>query len=206
VLIPCAYPARYTGLIHRDTRGQPTRYTARLHWPSRPSRSTAPRVLPSFVSSLASDGSLAIAILPAGPVDRVVLSEPDSGSLSTQQSFDQATPGASDAAAVTAPADVPSTPPAGGSSDSLPAATSPVVGAAPPVVSGVGSSSPPPPAAAASGAPSGARSLVANVRQGSDHAAPLAVVLLVVGSLAGAGLWVYSGRHRRDMLDGGVSA
>jgi hypothetical protein len=140
-------------------------------------------------SKLVTDRLVAVAILPTGPVDRVVLNQPDDKSLAVQQA-PEATPPVADAETAGAPLDTASAPalePFAAAVEGLPAAQSGTPGAS---ASGV----PAAPAPAATGSFGGGR-FVPAVAATPAKATPLLVLLLVVGSLAGIGLWLYAGRQ-----------
>lgn len=159
------------------------------------------------VSRIAQGGSLAIAVLPTSPTDRVVLSEPDSSSL-TVQGGSEATNGngtslvpasipSGTVPAGPAPAGAPvgefppSTPgsvgaPAPGSSAEAPVMSAP---ARPPVLA---------PASPARSQPSGSQTQTplpaAYLGPASGPAKPLAVAVVILVALAGAAAWSGSGR------------
>jgi len=150
-------------------------------------------------SGLGTDRLVAVAILPNGPVDRVVLNPPDDNSLAVQQ------------APVAAEAPAADTATAGGLSDVAPA-PAPEPSAASPLVEGLPTPQSGTSGASASGSPvatpappastgSGAGGFVPAVSAVPARATPLLVLLLVAGSLVGAGLWLYAGRQH-----GGASA
>ena len=139
-------------------------------------------------SGLVTDRLVAVAILPTGPTDRVVLNPPGDTSLATQAGSTQDTVPATgtstaDASSGLAPAFPPDT-----------FASSPVVGSLPtPAVSppAAGSGRSP---AVSSGSPSEG-TFVPTATTKPEKATPLLVLLLVAGTLGGAGLWLYAGRQ-----------
>jgi hypothetical protein len=147
-------------------------------------------------SALVTDRVVAVAILPTGPVDRVVLNAPDANSLATQAGTSDTGASVSDAGATAASPDSAAAPlgdatsgfaSGGGSgspnlSDSLPGAA----------VSGPAGVSPP--LAGASPAAS-AGSFVPAVSSAPEKATPLLVVLFVAAALGGGALWLYAGRQ-----------
>ena len=149
------------------------------------------------VSALVTDNLVAVAILPTGPVDRVVLAAPDAKSLTTQpgtgdagsSSPDSSVGSSSDTAAVPLP-DVTSGLVGTGGSPNLAAS---LPGA---VATGPSSVSPPPVAAAPRGLPNAGGIFVPALSTRPAKATPILVVLFVAGALGGAALWLYSGRHR----------
>ena len=149
-------------------------------------------------SGLASDRLVAVAILPTGPVDRVVLSAPDGASLATEQAPTPATPSASDAATAVAPPAPEPAPFAGALADTLAAGAAPSVELNRPGVAATGPSSVSPTPASVPPRPSTAGGFVPVVSKTPEKAAPLMVLFLVVGSLGGASLWLYAGRQRGD--------
>ncbi len=149
------------------------------------------------VSGLASDSIVAVAILPNGPVDRIVLSEPDSNSLATQPGSAAATPSADDAAS----AAVPSSPDTAASFDGSlgsPATDNSAYGGVslPGVATGPSSVAPAPAAVPSRSDGSSSIPFFPTATSAPEKAAPLAVVLVVAGALAGAALWMYAGRQR----------
>jgi hypothetical protein len=151
-------------------------------------------------SGLVTDGLVAVAILPTGPADRVVLNAPDASSLATQpgSSADTSSP-AADSTATGAdstpisPGDTASgLPPTIASpsfSDSLPGASVAGPTGSAPALAG---------AAPASTGTAGGFVPVASTRP--TKATPLLVVLFVIGGLAGVALWLYAGRQRTGAL------
>ena len=149
-------------------------------------------------AGLVSNGLVAVAILPTGPVDRVVLSAPDANSLATEQAPTAATPGANDAAAA-APAPEP-TPSAAVLPGTLAVGAAPSAEVSLPGVAPAGPSSVAPTPASVPNRPSTAGGFIPTVSSGPEQAAPLMVLLLVAGSLGAAGLWLYAGRQRADAV------
>jgi hypothetical protein len=128
------------------------------------------------VASLVGNGSLALAILPTSPTDRVVLSAPDGNSLALTAA--SARTGASSGGSVTSPV------PSGSPSYAAPA---PVTASPPPSISEpLRSVAQPGRNAAAEYVPT----LVAGVR----HARGAAVVLVIAGALVIGGGWLVIGR------------
>jgi len=156
------------------------------------------------VSGLVSDGLLAVALLPNGSSDRVVLSSPDTNSLSTQQtSVLGATPPPAATDTLGASGSV-SGPPAEGVSPGV--AAPPLGPGALPGVDTPGSPAvSPAPGTARTGPPDPRGAFVPAVSRGPEEATPVLVLLLVVGALAGAGLWLYAGRQREDLVPVGRS-
>jgi len=148
-------------------------------------------------SGLVSNGLVAVAILPTGPVDRVVLSAPDANSLATEQPPTAATPGANDAAATAAAEPTPSAAVLPGN---LGAGAAPRAEVSLPGVAAAGPSSVAPTPASVPARPSTAGGFIPTVSSGPEEAAPLMVLLLVAGSLGAAGLWLYAGRQRADAV------
>jgi hypothetical protein len=145
------------------------------------------------VSGLVSDRLVAVAILPIGPLDRVVLNAPDSASLATEQGATSATP--DDSATALAPAAEPAASPEAfpGTLDvGSPSSVEPSL----PGVATAGPSSVAPTPASVPAGRSSAGSFIPAVSAGPEEAAPLLVLLLVAGTLGGAGLWTYAGRQR----------
>lgn len=168
------------------------------------------------VSKLVADDTLAVAVLPTGPTDRVVLASPGDPSLplrSVAGSTGAAAPagsasgGAAAAGPAPGPADTSASGPGGGdlpadptSASSAPSAAPALAGsgsqavAAGPQTSAqtsqaAGSSS----SAAGSSGPGAAFPVPAS-DSGPDNAKPLAVVLVLVGFLIGGGIWLAAGR------------
>ena len=150
------------------------------------------------VSQLVTDGSLAVAILPTSPTDRVVFDQPDANSLAVQS------PAASSVPQTQIPSSVPTPISALGAPipEALPtfgitqfgATLSPATGVPAP------SASPAPPASSAP-AKASPRSYsaipVLGVFNGGS-ASPLAVALVLAGLSGGAALWFITGRRRAD--------
>lgn len=141
------------------------------------------------VSGLAADKVLAVAILPTGPVDRVVLSAPDANSLATQ-------PGPADITTANpgeladSPSGSAATRPSYGGSDAPLDVPLPVV-ATSPAAAGAPAASTPPADTSNEPAP-----FIPAVTAGRAGATPLLVVLLIVLGMAGAALWLRAGRAR----------
>jgi hypothetical protein len=150
-------------------------------------------------SGLVSDRLLAVAILPTGPVDRVVLSAPDGSSLATQPGSPDTSSSGVDSGATTSPSDagtasVPET--ASGLPATIP---SPNFADAVPGASATGPSSVSPPSVAAPPAlPNAGGTFVPAVAASSEEATPLLVLLFVAAGIGGAVLWLYAGRPRTD--------
>ena len=151
-------------------------------------------------ADLVSNGLLAVAILPSGPVDRVVLSAPDANSLTTQQGSADTTP---------LPADTSGGAPFPPATDSFAGAPFQSAGASPNLadslpgaaVAGPTSVSPGP---AATPGPAGTGGVfVPAVSSGPEKATPLLVVLFIIGGLGGAALWLYAGRPREGAVVSG---
>ena len=148
-------------------------------------------------SDLVSDGLLAVAILPTGPVDRVVLSAPDASSLATQQSaVDTTVPGVDNS---TAPSEAATATLPDNASGFLSAGASPSLADSVPGAAATGASSvSPAPAAAPPRTPGVPGAFVPAVSTSPEKATPLLVLLFVAAGLGGAALWLYAGRHRAD--------
>ena len=148
------------------------------------------------VADLASDKLLAVAILPADTVDRVVFSPPDPNSLSTQP----APPGAPPAGVTgptTAPVDATAAVPAQAPSSLSLFAPPSSPNAALPSAGAGGSSVAPPPVASSPAAPGTAGFFLPPLSGKPKPATPFLVALLVAAALGGAALWLYAGRPRR---------
>jgi hypothetical protein len=149
-------------------------------------------------AGLANGQVVAVAILPTGPVDRVVLNAPDDASLATQQGSADASPAPVDDS-VAAPTDAGSAP-----TGDLSTSTAPIGGdsTAPfslPGGTGDASSSVAPTPAAVPPATAGASSagaFVPAVSTGPEKATPLLVILLIAGAVGAAALWLYAGSQR----------
>jgi hypothetical protein len=148
-------------------------------------------------AGLLSDNLVAVAILPTGPTDRVVLNGPDASSLAT-------TAGSSSDNSSTADSTPAATPDTGAATDTGPALQD--TGAAPSLASslpGVAASGPTSVAPAASAAPQGlpgsaAGVFVPVVSGGPEKATPILVILFVIGALGAGALWLYAGRQRAN--------
>ena len=152
------------------------------------------------VSDLVTDGSLAVAILPASPTERVVLDQPDTNSLAEQAAPASSVPPLPSSSAGVTPTSAGGTPipqalPSFGIS---PFGPSPIPFSAP--AAGA-------PAPAASSAPAGSAPAQASPRPLSsiptfgvlnDAASPLTVALVLAGLSGGAALWFLAGRRRPD--------
>jgi F0F1-type ATP synthase membrane subunit c/vacuolar-type H+-ATPase subunit K len=148
-------------------------------------------------SELLSDRLLAVAILPTGPVDRVVLSAPDANSLATQQTSVDTTPPAADTGTTVAPPDLAL--PGGGLLASPPVASPPGLDTALPGVStGVPYVASPAGPKTAAGRSNVGGAFVPVVSSSPEAATPLLVLLFVAAGLGGAALWLYAGRQRED--------
>ncbi len=148
-------------------------------------------------SSLVSNGTLAVAVLPTSPSDRVVFNAPDSNSLAVQaaaiSSGDTSSSGNSSSAlggvgGVSNPSNSGVSNPGG--SFSVPASgTSPS-----------GTSIP----SGSSQSPSTPRAQNVQAFQAfgtaAQQAAPLAVALVAIGLIGGAALWIYAGRRRPNEI------
>jgi len=151
------------------------------------------------VSGMMADRLVAVALLPNGPTDRVVLNPPDDSSLATQQSGDAGTGAQTSAdAGADATAAQPSTPLPSDSLSSSPFTASSSGGdiSLPSVSS---SPSTGPSAAAATPTPRGSSNLggtfVPAVSTSPSKATPLLVLLFVAAALGGTALWLYAGRQ-----------
>ena len=147
-------------------------------------------------SGLVSNGVLAVAILPTGPIDRVVLNAPDANSLTTQPSAAGSL--LPDSGAVIAPTDTGAVP--------LPDTSGLATAAGPgfteglPGATATGPTSVSPAPAATPGQPGAGGFFVPTVASGPEKATPLLVVLFIVAGLGGAALWLYAGRPRREAV------
>jgi hypothetical protein len=148
------------------------------------------------VSQLVSDGSLAVAILPTNPTDRVVFDQPDANSLAVQSppvsSLPQTqspSPGATPISATEIP--IPEALPTFGISQFGPQ-PSPSPAAAPPAPA------PPTPSAPAQASSRTYSAIPAFGVFNGDNASPLTVALVVAGLSGGAALWFMTGRRRPD--------
>ena len=152
-------------------------------------------------ASLANDRVVAVAILPTGPLDRVVLNPPDDASLATQAG--SAAPDSSSLSTDTVPAPTSDAVPAGDLStstapvgDSSAAISLPgVTGDASSSVAPAPASVPPPTAQASNGG-----AFVPAVSSGPEEATPILVILLIVGALGAVFLWLYAGRERTAVV------
>lgn len=150
------------------------------------------------VSTLVSDGSLAVAILPTGLTDRVVFNQPDANSLAVQSppaSSPSPTQSSSPGVTPTTPSATPIpqvTIPSLGASD-FGATPSPVTGGGTPTSSG---HTPAAPAAPAQASPRSAIPVFGTVN--ADNASPLTAALVIAGLSGGAALWFITGRRRPD--------
>jgi hypothetical protein len=148
-------------------------------------------------AGLVTDNVVAVAILPAGPVDRVVLSAPDANSLTTQQTSGDTTTPPADTGTAVGPPELGS--PGSGLLDSPPIATPPGVDTALPGAStGAPSVASPARPKAAGGRSNVGGAFVPVVSSSPETATPLLVILFVAGGLGGAALWLFAGRHRGD--------
>jgi len=150
------------------------------------------------VSSLVTDGSLAVAILPTGPTDRVVLDQPDANSLAEQAAPAGAVPQAQSSPTANTPISALGTPPP----EALPTfGISPFAPAPSPLPATGGAPAPAPtpanPAPAAASPRSSSAIPVLGTLAG-DTASPLTVALVLVGLMGGAALWFMAGRRRSD--------
>jgi hypothetical protein len=150
-------------------------------------------------SGLVSDNLLAVAILPTGPVDRVVLNAPDEGSLSTQAGDASGGGAPSDNTPIAAPSD---TAPAPLDTSGLAGTgASPSLADSIPGATATGPSSvSPAPAATAPRSSGDAGVFVPAVSSGAEPATPILVILFIVGGLGGTALWLIAGRQRSDAV------
>jgi hypothetical protein len=148
------------------------------------------------VSSLVTDGSLGVAILPTKPTDRVVLAPPDANSLAEQAAPASSVPQTPGFSSGTTPISASGTPisqglptfgvsPYGAPSGPAPAAGSPTAPAAGPAA--------PAPAATP---PRSASAIPVFGSLAGDKASPLTVALVMAGLMGGAALWFMAGRRR----------
>lgn len=147
-------------------------------------------------SSLMSNGTLAVAILPTKTTDRVVFSHPDSNSLAVQVPASQPT---------AFPQSQASTPSLGvalpQSQATKPSSGLPFIGALTPVAPPVS-----PPAATAGATPTQPATSTGNKRFeaipslgiSTSNASPTAVALVLAGVLGGGALWFMVGRERGE--------
>ena len=146
------------------------------------------------VSGLLQDNMVAVAILPTGPVDRVVLNAPDDKSLATEGGSPTA---AGSSAADTGFSGSEAALPSDVTADSTVGAGAVSVGSVPPVTVGESPIAAPAPAVSPRGpASAGALPFLPAATTTHDDATPLAVILLVVLTVVGAGLWTYAGQQR----------
>lgn len=147
------------------------------------------------VSSLVSNATLAVAILPTAPTDRVVFNAPDTNSLAVPSPGDSGAASTGGAGSFSAGSlGTPSF--SGGSGFS----GSPGSGVSVPAIAGSVPSSGPASTASSTPAPSGSQNFQAFPAFGTvpQQAAPFAVALVLIGLLGGAALWIYAGRRRPD--------
>lgn len=155
------------------------------------------------LAGLNASGTVAIAIVPTAPTDRVVFSKPTGESLSTSQPA--ASPQATDGAVAAPPPSADAAPPApvagspGAPADAPLTTESTSVPAAPsstPVTPDAGTLSVPPTSAPAAGGRSAAPTqLAASPSPGGTDASPAVAALAVAAALGGAALWAYAGRR-----------
>lgn len=151
-------------------------------------------------SGLVADGMVAVAILPTGPVDRVVFNQPDDKSLATQPGAASAGSSATDSGAAAVGGSSDATAPIADTGAGLQGASSfPSVAETVPGATATGPTSVSPPPVATPPANAGGGVFVPAVSSGPEKATPALVVLLVVGALGGAVLWLYAGRQRADI-------
>jgi hypothetical protein len=147
-------------------------------------------------SGLLTDHVVAVAVLPTGPADRVVLNAPDANSLTTQPGTAGTGSSVADTSTGTAPADTAAAPLAD-STSGLGASASPGLADGLPGAPAAGPTSVSPAPAAASPASNGVGgAFIPAVSSGAEKATPLLVVLFILGGLGGAALWLYAGRQR----------
>ena len=146
---------------------------------------------------LVSDNLVAVAILPADPVERVVFSAPDANSLATQPGSSDTASSGLDSGAATSPSDA-GTASSQDTASGLPGTiSSPTFADSVPGASATGPTSVSPAPAAAPPATGGnGGAFVPAVSSGPEEATPLLVVMFVIGALGGAVLWLYAGRQR----------
>jgi hypothetical protein len=150
------------------------------------------------VSGMVVDNLVAVAILPTGPTDRVVLNAPDDSSLTTTQG------GSSDTSSAAV-----DTSGGTGSSDTVPVSggTSDVATGSAPIGSSVGGDATAPvsvdqptiavPAPAVTPSnPASNLPFLPTATAGTEKATPLAVILLVAAVLGGVALWAFAGQPR----------
>ncbi len=153
------------------------------------------------VSQLVTDGSLAVAILPTSPTDRVVFDQPDADSLALQSPpasslplTQSPSPGPTPISATGIP--IPEALPTFGISQ-FGITPSPAPAAAPPAPA------PPTPSTTAAASPRTYSAIPAFGVFNGDDASPLTVALVLAGLSGGAALWFITGRRRPD--EGGVA-
>lgn len=150
-------------------------------------------------SSLVSNGTLAVAVLPTSPTDRVVFNAPDSNSLAAQAPTTSSGNTSSDntSSALGGVSGGVSTPSSSGVSNPGGSFSVPASGTSPSGTSSSRSSS-------ASQSPSTSRGQNLQAFQAfgtaSQQAEPLAVALVAIGLIGGAALWIYAGRRRPDEI------
>lgn len=159
------------------------------------------------VSSLLGQGTLAVAVLPTAPTDRVVFDKPDAGSLTPDAGQPQTAPAPPD---TSTPADNSLSPPSvAGPTDTAaptPAATSevaPVALSSAPASSAVSTPAAAPAAAPPAGPPGAGIGVGSgSVAASSTRAGPngngsrgLAIAVLVAGVLLGGSLWTFAGHQ-----------
>jgi hypothetical protein len=148
------------------------------------------------VSSLVTDGSLGVAILPTSPTDRVVLAQPDANSLAEQAPPAGSVPQTPSFSSGGTPISSSGTPIPGGlptfgiSPYAAPSGPAPAVGGSTPAAPAPAAPAP----AAASPRSSSAIPVLGSLA--GDTASPLTVALVMAGLMGGAALWFMAGRRR----------
>jgi hypothetical protein len=146
-------------------------------------------------SGLVTDRLVAVAILPNGPVDRVVLDAPDANSLATQAGLTDTAAPPADFSTGIAPTESP-VPVADVAPGFTEAGSAPSFDVALPGVSNTGPSSvAPAPAAAPAGSSDAGGTFLPALSEGPEDATPLLVILLVIGTIGAGALWFYAGRE-----------
>jgi hypothetical protein len=148
------------------------------------------------VSSLVTDGSLGVAILPTSPTDRVVLAQPDANSLAEQAPPAGSVPQTPSFSSGGTPISSSGTPIPGGlptfgiSPYASPSVPAPAVGGSTPAAAA------PAAAAPAAASPRSASAIPVLGSLAGDTASPLTVALVMAGLMGGAALWFMAGRRR----------
>jgi hypothetical protein len=158
------------------------------------------------VSQLVTNGSLAVAILPTTPTDRVVFDQPDGDSLAVQAPPASSVPQTQSLSSGAMPISALGTP----LPDAVPTFGITEFGATPstsPAGAPVPSAAPAPPAssAPAEASPRSYSAIPALGLFNGDSASPLTVALVLAGLSGGAALWFITGRRRPDEGEGALT-